>query len=67
MCRIRTLTAAERTELEAEARLLIARIRRRLERRRPGGDFDDSGIMGVCHDDFLAGWDGVLLKLPSLS
>ena len=61
------LTAAERAELEAEARVLIAKIRRRLERRRPGGDFDDSGNMGVCHADFLAGWDGVLLKPPSLS
>ena len=61
-----SLTAAERAELEAEARVLIAKIRRRLERRRPGGDFDDSGNMGVCHADFLAGWDGVLLKPPLL-
>jgi hypothetical protein len=62
-----TLTAAERAELEAETRVLIAKIRRLLERRRPGGDFDDSGNMGVCHADFLAGWDGVLLKPPSFS
>jgi hypothetical protein len=61
------LTATERSALEAEARVLIARIRRRLECRRPGGNVDDSGNMGVCHDDFLAGWDGVLLKPPSLS
>ncbi len=47
--------------------MLIAKIRRRLERRRPGYDIDDSGNMGVCHDDFLAGWDGVLLTPPSLS
>jgi len=52
------LTAAERAELEAEARVLIAKIRCR---------FDDSGIMGVCYDDFLAGWDGILLKPPSCS
>jgi len=51
------LTPAERAELEAEAHALITKIRRR---------FDDSGIMGVCHADFLAGWDGVLLKPPSL-
>jgi hypothetical protein len=61
------LTAAERAELEAETRVLIARIRRRLERRRPRGDFDDPGNMGVCHADFLAGWNGVLLKPPSLA
>ena len=52
------LTAAERAALEAETRVLIARIHRRL---------NDRGNMGVCHDDFLAGWDGVLLKPPSLS
>jgi hypothetical protein len=52
------LTAAERAELEAETRVLIARIHRRL---------NDRGNMGVCHADFLAGWDGVLLKPPSLS
>jgi hypothetical protein len=61
------LTATEHSALEAEARVLIAKIRRRLERRRPGGNGDDSGNMGVCHDDFLAGWDGVRLKPPSLS
>ena len=60
------LSAAERAELEAEARVLIAKIRRLLKRRR-GGDFDDPGNMGVCHADFLAGWDGVLLKPPSFS
>jgi hypothetical protein len=60
------LTAAEHAELEAEARVLIARIRRPIERRR-AGDFDDPGNIGVCHADFLAGWNGVLLKPPSLS
>jgi hypothetical protein len=49
------LTAAERSELEAEARVLIAKIRRLLERRRRGADFDDNGNMGVRHDDFRAG------------
>jgi len=61
------LTIAERAALEAEASVLIVKIRRLLERRRPAGDFDDPGNMGVCHADFLAGWDGVLLKPPSLS
>jgi hypothetical protein len=61
------LTVAECAALEAEARVLIAKIRRRLERLRPAGDFDDPGNMGVCHADFLAGWDGVLLKPPSFS
>jgi hypothetical protein len=61
------LTAAEHAELEAETDVLIAKIRRRPERRRPGGDFDDRGNMGVCHADFLASWDGVLLKPPSPS
>ena len=61
------LTAAERAELEAESRVIIADMRRLVERRHRRGDFCDRGNLGVCHDEFLAGWDGVRLKPPSFS
>ena len=50
------LTAAERAELEAENRVLIAKLKQRLS---------DRGIAGVPHHTFLIGWDGVQLKPPS--
>ena len=39
----------------------------RIVLRRPGDDILDPGNMGVPHDVFLAGWDGVQVQPPSLS
>lgn len=52
------MTAARRAELEAENRVLIAELKRRMS---------DKGIAGVSHQEFLTGWDGVQLKPPSFS
>ena len=56
------LTAAERVELEAEAEVLIAEMKRLLMRQRRVPNSDDNGNMGVSHEEFLIGWDGVLLN-----
>ncbi len=55
------MTAAEREELEAEAQVLIAKIKLLLKHRRPRVNFFDIGNMGVPHSEFLAGWNGALL------
>jgi hypothetical protein len=61
------LTAAERAELEEEARVLVAKFVRLLQRQRRAPNCNDSGDMGVAHADFLIGWDGVRLKPPPFS
>lgn len=58
------LTDADRAELEAENRVLLARLKQLLERQRRPPDFNDNGNMGVFNEDFLAGWDGAVLKPP---
>jgi hypothetical protein len=51
------LTDAERAELEAKNRVLIAEMKRRLS---------DKGSAGVPRHVFLTGWDGVQVKAPSI-
>jgi hypothetical protein len=59
------ITDEERAELEAEAEVLLARMARLLMRQRRVPNIDDNGNMGVPHDEFVTGWDGVVLKPPS--
>ena len=52
-----TLSAEQRTAIEAEAAALIAELKRVM---------GDPGRRGVPHAEFLAGWDGHRLRTPAL-
>jgi hypothetical protein len=52
------LTEAERAEIEAECRALIAELKRIMR---------DPGRAGVPHETFISGWDGFRLHPPKLS